>query len=140
MKTWPSRILAVLLLVIGLAVTGGGAMLVSLGGSPYYLVGGIAVALAGFWTWRSDARAGWLYAGFIAVTALWALWEVGLDGFGQIAFVRDQILTCMFMFRRGKIAAWSPCGIRFGPVELTGGPDTPQALEKLGALLRATTK
>ena len=80
MKTWPSRILAVLLLVIGLAVTGGGAMLVSLGGSPYYLVGGIAVALAGFWTWRSDARAGWLYAGFIAVTALWALWEVGLDG------------------------------------------------------------
>ncbi len=74
-----SRILAVLLLAIGLAVTGGGAMLVSLGGSPYYLVGGIAVALVGFWTWRADARAGWLYAAFIAITAAWAIWEVGLD-------------------------------------------------------------
>lgn len=79
MTTWPSRILAAVLLVIGLAVAGGGVMLVSLGGSPYYLIGGIAVALAGFWTWRGDARSGWLYAGFIAVTALWAIWEVGLD-------------------------------------------------------------
>lgn len=79
MKNWPARILAVLLLTIGLAVAGGGAMLVSLGGSPYYLVGGIAVALAGLWTWRGDARGGWLYAGFIAVTALWAMWEIGLD-------------------------------------------------------------
>ena len=79
MKNWPSRILAVLLLAIGLAVAGGGAMLVSLGGSPYYLIGGLAVALAGFWTWRGDARGAWIYAGFIAITALWAIWEIGFD-------------------------------------------------------------
>lgn len=79
MKNWPSRILAVLLLAIGIAVAGGGAMLVFLGGSPYYVIGGIAVAVCGVWAWRRDGRAGWLYAAFIAITALWAVWEVGLD-------------------------------------------------------------
>ncbi|MES2493667.1 MAG: membrane-bound PQQ-dependent dehydrogenase, glucose/quinate/shikimate family [Pseudomonadota bacterium] len=87
MKTWPSRILALLLLAIGLAVAAGGVMLIALGGSAYYLIGGIAVALAGFWTWRRDGRGAWLYAAFIAVTVLWAIWEVGLDAWQLTARV-----------------------------------------------------
>jgi hypothetical protein len=48
--------------------------------------------------------------------------------------------ACMFIFRRGKLAAWAPNGVRFGPPELTGGPQTPGALEKLGDILRTLTR
>jgi hypothetical protein len=67
-------------------------------------------------------------------------WEIGLDGFGQIAFRRDGVVTCMFMYRRGKLAAWSSTGVRFGPAELTGGPETPEALDRLGEILRQSTR
>ena len=77
---WPARLVAALLLIIGLVVAAGGAYLIWLGGSPYYLPGGSAVALSGYWLWRGNRRAGWLYALFLAVTIVWALCEVGLDG------------------------------------------------------------
>lgn len=67
-------------------------------------------------------------------------WEVGLDGFGQITFVRDGVVACMLIFRRGKLAAWAPDGVRFGPAELTGGPETPAALDRLGEILRQATR
>jgi hypothetical protein len=67
-------------------------------------------------------------------------WEVDLDCFGQIAFVRDGVPVCMFMYRRGKLAAWTPAGIRYGPTDLTGGPETPGALDKLGSILREATR
>jgi hypothetical protein len=62
-------------------------------------------------------------------------WEVALDCFGQIAFLREGRAVCMFIFRRGKLAAWTPDGVRYGPAELTGGPQTPGALERLGKVL-----
>jgi hypothetical protein len=67
-------------------------------------------------------------------------WEVGLDGFGQIAFYREGVVACMFLYRRGKLAAWTPDGVRLGPAELTGGPETPGALERLGETLRQVTR
>ena len=54
-----------------------GAYLAMLGGSAYYLVGGIAVALAGWWSWRGEARDGWAYGLFLAATIIWALRESG---------------------------------------------------------------
>jgi hypothetical protein len=67
-------------------------------------------------------------------------WEIGVDGFGQIVFVRDGIVACMFIYRRWKLAAWLPEGVRFGPAELIGGLETPNALQKLGDALREVTR
>jgi hypothetical protein len=67
-------------------------------------------------------------------------WEVGLDGFGQITFYRDGAVSCMLMYRRGKLAAWTPNGVRHGPAELTGGPETPGAMDQLGETLRQATR
>lgn len=75
-----SRIIAVLLLLIGGIVAVGGAQLIFLGGSPYYLPGGIAVAAAGWGLWRGKIWSGWIYAAFLGVTLIWSFWEVGLDG------------------------------------------------------------
>jgi hypothetical protein len=49
-------------------------------------------------------------------------------------------VACMLIFRRGKLAAWSPDGVRYGPPELTGGPETPAALDRLGDILRQATR
>jgi hypothetical protein len=67
-------------------------------------------------------------------------WEVGMDALGQIAFLREGRVACLFLYRRGRLSAWSPAGVRFGPPEVTGGPDTPAALEQLGEILRAATR
>jgi hypothetical protein len=67
-------------------------------------------------------------------------WEVGLDVFGQLAVLRDATLVCMFQYRRGKLAAWTPDGVRYGPPEVTGGPETPGALDRLGEILRQATR
>lgn len=75
-----ARILAGLLLLIGIVIALGGAKLLTLGGSPYYLAGGFAVAVAGWLVWRGDRRGAALYALFLLVTLIWALWEAGLDG------------------------------------------------------------
>ena len=82
------------------------------------------------------AGAAWRY---VRVSALGGC-QIGLDSFGQIVFVRDGRPACMFFYRRGKLAAWAPSEIRFGPPELTGGPETPGALEKLGEILRHITR
>jgi hypothetical protein len=60
------------------------------------------------------------------------------DAFGQAAILdARQELVCMFFPYRNQLAAWMPDGTRWGPASLTGGPPTPQALEKIGHALRA---
>ena len=72
--------LGALLLAIGVAIALGGVRLLILGGSPYYLAGGLATAAAGWLTWRGRVAGGLIYAAFLLATLLWALWEAGLDG------------------------------------------------------------
>ena len=80
----PRRSIAALILgivfgLIGLVLTGGGAWLLISGGSPYYLVTGIALIVAGVLLARGRKVGGWLYIVIFAVTLLWAYWEVGLN-------------------------------------------------------------
>ena len=74
-----ARILGGLLLLIGAGIALGGLRLLLLGGSPYYLLGGLATAIAGWLTWRARGSGGVVYAGFLLATMLWALWEVGFN-------------------------------------------------------------
>src|ERR1700710_533426 len=76
---WPVAATAILVGVIGLYLLLGGAWLVALGGSPYYLIAG-AVLLVVAWLLTHRRRSAlWLYAALLAGTLAWALWEVGLD-------------------------------------------------------------
>ena len=70
---------AALIAIIGLVLTGGGGWLLSLGGSPYYLVTGIAFLLTADLLFRRKAAALWLYALVILGSLGWAVWEVGFD-------------------------------------------------------------
>jgi len=71
--------------MIGLYLVLGGVELASLGGSPYYLVTGLAVTASGALLWQKRRLGMWLYAAMIVWTVLWSLWEVGLNGWGLAA-------------------------------------------------------
>ena len=78
-------IFAILLLLIGLYLLVGGVELLLLGGSAYYVPTGLAVMLSAILLWRGRRLGMWLYLAMLGWTLLWALWEVGLDGWGLAA-------------------------------------------------------
>ena len=78
------RILAALFVMIGLVLTIGGGVLLSLGGSPYYLLAGLGLITSGVMLWRLSLLGAWIYIGVFVLTVLWALWEVGLDGWALV--------------------------------------------------------
>ncbi|WP_337184795.1 glucose/quinate/shikimate family membrane-bound PQQ-dependent dehydrogenase [Shinella sp.] len=70
---------AALFTIIGLVLTGGGGWLLSLGGSPYYLITGLAFLVTAVLLFRRSAAALWVYALVILGSLGWAIWEVGFD-------------------------------------------------------------
>lgn len=69
---------AALLMLFGAYAGWQGAILVRLGGTPFYLLFGLAVLMCGvLLAWRRRAAA-WLFAGIFVVNWAWALGEVGL--------------------------------------------------------------
>src|SRR5262249_24715110 len=60
-----------------------------------------------------------------------------IDPSGEVAvFNSGGNLICMFFVFRNQFAAWRPDGTRYGPASLTGGPPTPDALERLARALQ----
>lgn len=72
-------ITAVLFSLIGIALAAGGAQLLMLGDSAYYLITGIAFLLTALLLFLRRAAALWLYALIILGSLGWSLWEVGFD-------------------------------------------------------------
>lgn len=74
------RIYAGLLLIMGFALAGGGFYLVTLHGSPYYLLSGIALSVSAVLLWQLRGEGAALYGLMVLATLDWAVWEVGYDG------------------------------------------------------------
>ncbi|MBX3480739.1 MAG: membrane-bound PQQ-dependent dehydrogenase, glucose/quinate/shikimate family [Caulobacter sp.] len=70
--------LGVILALIGLVLVVGGVKLISVGGSAYYLLAGLGLIGSGVLIALKRMLGAWIYVGVFVVTALWALWEVGL--------------------------------------------------------------
>src|SRR3954471_9334887 len=65
--------------LLGLALAGGGAWLVALGGSPFYVIAGLGILVTGALLVAGRREALWVYAAVLIGTLAWALAEVGLD-------------------------------------------------------------
>ena len=78
--SWLGRAYALLLGLIGLSLLAGGVMLIGLGGSPYYLLAGLAIVGSAILIWRNDRRGVWLFGTMLVVTLAWSIWEVGFEG------------------------------------------------------------
>jgi quinoprotein glucose dehydrogenase len=72
-------ITAAIFLLLGLVTATAGGWLVALGGSPYYVVAGIALIANAVLLWRGSRFAYPLYALILLFTMLWAVWEAGID-------------------------------------------------------------
>src|SRR5688572_12157130 len=97
-------VLAGLVLVFGLLLSGSGAWLLSLGGSPYYAIAGVLLVISGLLLFAKRAAALWLYALILGGTLAWALFEVGFDWWqlaprGGVLVVLGVVLLLPFVTR-----------------------------------------
>ena len=73
-----------LLGVIGVILAVGGIWLVAVGGSPYYLITGVGMVASGWLLIRGRVAGAWLYVAIVALTIVWAFWEVGGNGWALV--------------------------------------------------------
>ncbi|GAB0117223.1 membrane-bound PQQ-dependent dehydrogenase, glucose/quinate/shikimate family [Acidisoma sp. 7E03] len=84
-------ITSLILALVGLYLGIGGAWLLAIGGSAYYLIAGIFIVITAILTWMRRPTAFWVYAAVLLGTLIWAVVEVGFD-FWQLA-PRGDILA-----------------------------------------------
>lgn len=71
--------LGVLIALIGVGLAGGGGYLISLGGSAYFLLMGLAMLVSGLMIARRKPLGAWLYGLALILTAIWAVWDAGFE-------------------------------------------------------------
>ncbi|WPB55195.1 membrane-bound PQQ-dependent dehydrogenase, glucose/quinate/shikimate family [Xylophilus sp. GOD-11R] len=76
---WPATGVGLLLAAVGLALAGGGAVLIARGGSGYYLVMGLALLASGVQFVRGRTSGLLIYLAAFVGTVIWAFAEVGSD-------------------------------------------------------------
>ncbi|MGE8049744.1 membrane-bound PQQ-dependent dehydrogenase, glucose/quinate/shikimate family [Pseudomonas monteilii] len=81
---WLFLTFGLLLLLTGAALAIGGAYLAYLGGSWYYLLAGVGLAVCGKWLASRKAAAIALFLPIYVLTIIWALWESGLNFWAQV--------------------------------------------------------
>jgi quinoprotein glucose dehydrogenase len=79
-----ARVFAGLLALLGLASVIGGGQLIAVGGSPFYLLSGLAIIASGVLVWRGSRRGGQVYASVLLVTLAWGIYESGFDGWALL--------------------------------------------------------
>jgi membrane-bound PQQ-dependent dehydrogenase (glucose/quinate/shikimate family) len=70
--------------LVGLLLSLGGGYLTYLGGSPYYLLIGLATLLTAWWLIRRNGTAVLAYGAALAVSVAWSLFESGFDFFALL--------------------------------------------------------
>ena len=73
----PPRITAVVFGVFAAALTWQGIGLLALGGSPYYLVAGVAILVAAWDLFAGRPRGFVIFSGVLLMTLVWAVYESG---------------------------------------------------------------
>ncbi|MFT4191399.1 MAG: glucose/quinate/shikimate family membrane-bound PQQ-dependent dehydrogenase [Comamonas sp.] len=76
---WPLWLVGALLLLFGLAFTGGGAYLATLGGSWYFVLAGLGLLASAVLIFKRRTAGAWLFALVTVLTVIWALVDSGLD-------------------------------------------------------------
>lgn len=76
-KAWPRVLMGVVLILASVPLLWGGGVLLSLGGSAYYLVAGALLAGSGGLILAGRKQGLWLFATLYLATIGWSLYEVG---------------------------------------------------------------
>ncbi|MBL8268664.1 membrane-bound PQQ-dependent dehydrogenase, glucose/quinate/shikimate family [Steroidobacter sp.] len=95
----PPRIFAAVLLVIGSVLGLGGGRLLTLGGSLYYLIAGVALIATAVGLWRGRRWGAYLYGALTLGTVIWAIAEAGFDGWALAPRVLPFLVLGLFLLR-----------------------------------------
>ncbi len=96
---WATAFLATVLVLCGLPLLAGGLWLIALGGSWYYAIAGIGLLATSWYLYQTSMMAVWAYLATYIFTVVWALWEVGLDGWAQVPrLVAPTIILLLVLF------------------------------------------
>ncbi|MGO1660107.1 MAG: membrane-bound PQQ-dependent dehydrogenase, glucose/quinate/shikimate family [Marinobacter sp.] len=118
-------VFSVIFLLLGVVLFGGGLWLLSLGGSLYYTIAGIALIVAGVTANGRRPIARWVYGIFLAGTAAWALWESSLDWWplatrlGLFLLLAIPLLFPGPPAQRGGVMALFPVWVVVGVITLS---------------------
>jgi len=115
--TKPVRILAAVLglalVLISLPLIWKGFELISVGGSWYYALAGLALAVAGGLIGARKKAGVWLYVAVFAATVVWAVAEAGLRFWpmvprlgGPLFLLLPVALIAPYLGKRGKAGGW----------------------------------
>jgi len=120
-RRWLVFVVAFLLGLAGLALVAGGFLLLTLGGSAYYLVAGLAMFISAVMLVLRSPWALLLYALLVVGTLAWAVAEIGLDWWqlvprGDVVFVFGVLLSLPWVFR--SLTRASPVPLRTGVMAL----------------------
>jgi quinoprotein glucose dehydrogenase len=74
-RKWVAAILSIIMALIGIVLAAGGAWLLILGGSPYYLIVGIGLFASAWFLFRGRLLGGWIYLGLFILSAIWGFAE-----------------------------------------------------------------
>ena len=108
-------------------------------GEPGWLIARVISPIARRQTVRAARRTVPTYDDrrFVASERAFGL-TVLVDMLSQVTVLdADDKIVCMFYVFRDQAAAWMPDGTRVGLVPVSSGPSTPDAMERIGAALRA---
>src|SRR5262249_51255655 len=96
---WFVVVLGGVIALIGIILALGGAQLIAVGGSWYYLFAGLALIVAGLAVAQRKLLGVWIYGGAFVATMLWAFWEVGLNGWPLVPrLVGPLVLLLLVIF------------------------------------------
>jgi quinoprotein glucose dehydrogenase len=82
---WVPIAIGALYSLIGTTLLIGGAWLLALRGSPYYVLAGIGLLVSGVLLMKRRLLGAWIYIALYLATFFWALWEVGLNSWALVA-------------------------------------------------------
>ncbi|WP_010629895.1 membrane-bound PQQ-dependent dehydrogenase, glucose/quinate/shikimate family [Halomonas sp. KM-1] len=128
---WAVTVFAIVLLLLGLAMSLGGAYLIYLGGTFYFLLAGIGTLVAAVMLKLGLPAGVWVYAATVAGTFLWSLWEIAMKGWMPVWHID-------LMARTGLMAGLLAVALLLLPVLYRRGyyqPALPYAGPLLGVLI-----
>ena len=101
----PPRITAIVIGIFAAALFWQGATLLGMGGTPYYLVAGLAMLVAAWDLFRGRPRGFVIFSGVLLLTLAWAVYESG-SGFWTVGsriwiIGLFAVWLCLPMIRRG---------------------------------------
>lgn len=114
------RCLGFVVFLAGLALGVGGVILASLGGSPYYVIGGIALIASGILLLLRKPSGAWLFAGFLLASIFWAVMEVGMKGWPLMPRLFAPSLLALFFFFPAAMRALGKSAVTSGASGILG--------------------